>query len=143
MNLFFSAVTAFFAVIGLFETVWQAVLFVTRKSLRCRKIRIFLQPEGEILPELLTENLRILSDRFSCRDTEIRIITNTKDNRTEDFSFSRITPKDAARKIEEDFTEGETELSEEDFAKREEAPAEDALIPEEPSQISGSDESDS
>lgn len=69
------ALTAFFAVIGLFEVCWQAILCFTRRSIKKSRARILVQTEEDTDPAFLAEDLRILSNRLTeCRDLQVWLI---------------------------------------------------------------------
>ena len=69
------ALTAFFAVIGLFEVCWQIILFFTRRSVKDMRVRILVQTDETADPAFLAEDLRILSNRLAvCRDPQLWLI---------------------------------------------------------------------
>lgn len=69
------AVTAFFAVIGLFEVLWQCILFFTRRALKGQRARILVETDETSDPAFLAEDLRLLSGRLTaCRDLKIWLI---------------------------------------------------------------------
>lgn len=113
MNIFLQAMTAFFAVIGLFECVWQIILFATRRSVRCRRARIILEADDCTDPEFLTENLRLLTDQIAaCSQTEVWLICRPGTER-EDFyhrlanryeGVRILSPEEASAEFAEEFS---------------------------------------
>lgn len=77
MNILLQALTAFFAVIGLFETVWQILLFFTKHSVRGQRTRIIIETNEDTDPAFLAEDLHLLSNRLTaCKDTRVWLLCN-------------------------------------------------------------------
>lgn len=75
MNIILQALTAFFAVIGLFETLWQLLLYFTGRSLHGQRTRILVETDNETDPAFLPEDLRLLRNRLTaCKDTQVWLI---------------------------------------------------------------------
>lgn len=75
MEILLQALTAFFAVVGLFETVWQILLFFTRKSLKGHRTRIIIETHDTTDPAFLMEDLRLLSNRLTvCKDLRVWLL---------------------------------------------------------------------
>lgn len=81
-------VIALLAVAGLFEVIWRLCCLLSRKTGKCRKIRILLQPEERSDPDLLVKCLLLILDRLGAgRDAEVLLIRP----RAGDDDFSRLT----------------------------------------------------
>lgn len=65
MTTFLQMLTAFFAVIGLFETVWQILLFFARRKTPKVPIQIIIPTNEETDPAFLSEDLRLLTNHLS------------------------------------------------------------------------------
>ena len=75
MILFFQALTAFLAVVGLFEASWQITLLFLRKSLRAQEVRILVKTDETTNPAFLAEDLRLLSTRLTaCSRLQIWLV---------------------------------------------------------------------
>lgn len=75
MTVLFQALIAFFAVIGLFETIWQILLLFTRRSLKGQRTRILVETDESTDPAFLSEDLHLLKSRLTaCRDTTVWLI---------------------------------------------------------------------
>ena len=69
------AATAFLAVVGLFEVLWQCILFFTRRSLRAPRTRILVETDENTNPAFLSEDLRILAGRLTaCKNLQIWLL---------------------------------------------------------------------
>ena len=65
MTTFLQMLTALFAVIGLFETVWQVLLFFARHKTAGMPIQIIVPTHKESDPAFLTEDVRLLTNHLS------------------------------------------------------------------------------
>ncbi len=65
MMTFLQLVTAFFAVVGLFETVWQIAMLFLRNSARKTPIQIVISTDETTDPTFLSEDLRLLTGHLS------------------------------------------------------------------------------
>lgn len=75
MTVLLQALTAFFAVIGVFETIWQIILFFTRKSVKGQQTRILIKTDESTDPAFLAEDLRLLENRVAvCDDLRIWLL---------------------------------------------------------------------
>lgn len=75
MVLLLQAVTAFFAVVGLFEVLWQGVLFFSCRALRGPRARILVETDAQTNPSFLIEDLRLLSGRLTaCKNLRIWLL---------------------------------------------------------------------
>ena len=75
MVLFLQAITAFFAVIGLFEVLWQCLLFFTCRALRGPRARILVETDEKTNPAFLMEDLHLLSGRLTaCKNLRIWLL---------------------------------------------------------------------
>ena len=69
------ALTAFFAVVGLFETAWQILLLFTRRSVRGKRTQIIIETDESTDPAFLLEDLRLLENRLTaCRKPRVWLI---------------------------------------------------------------------
>lgn len=119
MILVLQAITAFFAVIGIFEVVWQIILFWTKKSVHCKKSRIVLETDEFTNPDLLIANLRLVSDQLcACMREEIWIVSSNKDpkkrgelsrilSRKYDC-FHLVTPEEFLEELQLDYASQDT-----------------------------------
>lgn len=67
MTTFLQAVTAFFAVVGLFETAWQIVLFCFKKTKKGKSAQLLIFTDETTDPLFLAEDLRILSNHLTTK----------------------------------------------------------------------------
>ncbi len=75
MTILLQALTAFFAVIGLFEVIWQIILFFTRRSVKGKRTRILIETDERTDPAFLAEDLHLLTNRLTaCSDVKIWLI---------------------------------------------------------------------
>ena len=75
MDILLRALTAFFAVVGLFETVWQVILFFTRRSAKGQQTRILIKTNEHTDPAFLEEDLHLLVNRMTaCSDVLVWLI---------------------------------------------------------------------
>ena len=79
MNYVFQALTALFAIIGLFETLWSLIMLFTRRATKGQPTRILIKTNEHVDPAFLAEDLHLLSDRLShCNDLRIWLICPKK-----------------------------------------------------------------
>lgn len=75
MIFFLQAIVAFFTVVGLFETVWQILLFFTRRALKANCVQILVSTDETTDPAFLLTDLQILKGRFTaCRSLRVWLI---------------------------------------------------------------------
>ena len=75
MNILLQTLTAFFAVVGLFETAWQIILFFTRRATKGQQARIIIKTNEHTDPAFLAEDLNLLTNRLAaCDDLRIWLI---------------------------------------------------------------------
>lgn len=109
MTVLLQALTAFFAVVGLFEVAWQILLFFVRRSLHGKGTRILIKTDQTTDPAFLEEDLRILSNRLTaCRDLQVWLICPKGAPQEEACRYAArhneairmITPEDLPEKIQ-------------------------------------------
>ena len=64
MTTFLQLITAFFAVVGVFETAWQLTLLFCRKAVKETTMQILITTNEHSDPAFLAEDLRILSNHL-------------------------------------------------------------------------------
>lgn len=64
MTTFLQILTAFFAVVGLFETLWQITLLFCRKTKQGKAAQILIVTDEFTDPAFLAEDLRLLSNHL-------------------------------------------------------------------------------
>jgi hypothetical protein len=75
MIFFLQAIVAFFTVVGLFETVWQILLFFTRRALKANCVRILVSTDETTDPAFLPADLDLLKNRLTaCRNLQVWLI---------------------------------------------------------------------
>ena len=75
MIFFLQAIVAFFTVVGLFETVWQILLFFTRRALKANCVQILVSTDEATDPAFLLADLQTLKGRFTaCRNLRVWLI---------------------------------------------------------------------
>lgn len=68
MTTFLQMLTALFAVVGLFETVWQITLRMFRKEKKGKSAQLILVTDETTDPAFLAEDLRILSNHLTTKE---------------------------------------------------------------------------
>ncbi len=113
MDVFFQTLLVVFALIGLFNTLWQIILFFTRKAAKNQRIRIVIDTNEDLDPASLVEDLHLLNSRFAtCNDLRIWLLCprGAKQERTcryvaeRDCSVRVIAPEQLQNEIKA-FTE--------------------------------------
>ena len=75
MFFFLQVLVAFFTVVGLFETVWQILLFFTRRALKANRVQILVSTNESTDPAFLPNDLYLMKNRLTaCRDLRVWLI---------------------------------------------------------------------
>lgn len=98
MDVLFQTLFAVFALIGLFNTLWQMILFFARKTAKGQKTCIIIETNEDLDPASLTEDLHLLGSRFAACDG-LRIWLICPKGATQERTCRYVAERDRAVRV--------------------------------------------